>query len=350
MRKLLPLALAMLIAMGLVGCQSARTYQCEGAATDIRQAKEPGRAVENMEEYVAGEGKDQPCAYVMLFWGYGELGNFPQAIINRDKALELDPAVSAEIDDIIVESRFFVKARDAAITAIQGENFELALGNSLVAQELEPDHYIAYYLAGECFRILDDMDNAADQYSKAINALYNLESVGRFTMPEEGQAKRVYYRGCATLSDAEKYDEAWKAIEMAMEKYPEFTEVEMVRARLLVKEERNDEAEEAYLALLPDVEAAYNEAADDAAKEIAKRQFSSLLSDAGVYYIQRNDLASEDLLLAVGYLQQAYELDSESESVIRNLYLVYNQLGFTAGDDPKIAAVYDAYKRISGSY
>ncbi|MCD4732820.1 hypothetical protein K8R78_01130 [bacterium] len=350
MRKLLPLALAMLIAMGLVGCQSARTYQCEGAATDIRQAKEPGRAVENMEEYIAGDGKDQPCAYVMLFWGYGELGNFPQAIINRDKALELDPKSSAEIEDIIVENRFFIKARDAAITAIQGEDFELALGNSLVAQELEPEHYIAYYLAGECFRILDDMENAADQYSLAIAKLHDLESVGRFTMPDEGQAKRVYYRGCATLSDAEQYDKAWEAIELALDKFPEFTEVEMVRARLLVKEERNDEAEEAYLALIPKVEAVYNEAADEAAKETARHQYANLLSDVGVYYIQRNDLAAEDLLLAVGYLQQAYELDSESESVIRNLYLVYNQLGFTAGDDPKIAAVYDAYKRISGSY
>ncbi|OGD74594.1 MAG: hypothetical protein A2Y64_09525 [Candidatus Coatesbacteria bacterium RBG_13_66_14] len=347
MRKTLVAILLIATCLALfASCKTTRTYQCEGAATDIRRANAYQRAVDKMLDYIAGEGKNEPCAYIMLFWGYAQLRDFGTAMKYYEKAIELDPESRKEMEEIIVEFEYFLVARQEAAKAINGREFEKALSYARFAEELEPDHYQAFYIAAECLRLMERNEEAAEEYYLAVQKLYNMETVGRFTMPDEQTQKTVYYVGGATIAEAELYDKALEVCDMGLEKFPGYVKVERTRARVLY-DSGDPRAEEAYKALVADAERAYN-AAEEATFEEAKDDYAEALSDAGVYYITRNSMAFEDLVLAVKYLEKAFfEVDPENKAVVKDLYLTYNTLKYTE-DDPKVKAVADKYEELFG--
>jgi len=347
MRKTLVAILLLAACLALVGsCKTARTYQCEGAATDIRRAKEPQRAVDKMLDYIAGEGKNEPCAYIMLFWGYAQLHDFETAMKYYDMAIALDPESRKEMEDIIVEFEYFLVARQEAAKAINGREYEKALSYARFAEELEPDHYQAFYIAAECLRLMERNTEAAEEYYLAIQKLYNMETVGRFTMPDEETQRTVYYVGSATIAEAKLYDKALEVCDMGLEKFPGYVKVERTRARVLY-DMGDPGAEDAYKALVVDAENDYNTATAENVDK-ARTDYAEALSDAGVYYITRNDMAFEDLVIAVKYLETAFfEVDPENPVVVKDLYLTYNTLKYTE-DDPKVKAVAEKYEELFG--
>jgi tetratricopeptide (TPR) repeat protein len=345
MRK--PAILALLILLLFASCKTMRTYQCEGAATDIRRANEPQRAIDKMLDYISGEGKNEPCAYIMLFWGYAQLRDFETAMSYYDKAIELDPGSRKEMEDIIVEFEYFLKARQEAAKAINNHEYEKALSYARFAEDLEPEHYQAYYIAAECLRLMEQETEAAEEYYTSIQKLYNMETVGRFTMPDEHTQRTVYYVGSATIADVELYDKALEVCDMGLEKFPGYVKVERTRARVLY-DSGDPRAEEAYKTLVANAEAAYN-AADEETREEAKHDFANSLSDAGIYYMTRKEMAFDDLVVAVEYLETAFfEIDPDNKSVVKNLYLTYNTLKYTE-DDPKVKTVAQKYEELFGS-
>jgi len=347
MRKTLFVILLLAACLALfASCKTERTYQCEGAATDIRRANAPQRAVDKMLDYIAGEGKNESCAYVMLFWGYAQLHDFETAMKYYDMAIALDPGSRKEMEDIIVEFEYFLVARQEAAKAINGREYEKALAYARFAEELEPDHFQAFYIAAECLRLMERNDEAAQEYYLAIHKLYNMESVGRFTMPDEKTQKTVYYVGGATIAEAELYDKALEVCDMGLEKFPGFVKVERTRARVLY-DMGDPRAEEAYKTLVANAEKAYNTATEEGIEE-ATDDFAEALSDAGVYYITRSSMDFDDLVIAVKYLEKAFfEVDPDNKAVVKDLYLTYNTLKYTE-DDPKVKAVADKYDELFG--
>ena len=347
MRKTLVAILLLAVCLALVGsCKTTRTYQCEGAATDIRRASEPQRAVDKMLDYIAGEGKNEPCAYVMLFWGYAQLHDFETAMKYYDMAIAMDPDSRKEMEDIIVEFEYFLVARQEAAKAINSREFEKALAYARFAEELEPDHYQAFYIAAECLRLMERNLEAAEEYYLSIKKLYNMASVGRFTMPDEKTQRTVYYVGSATIAEAELYDKALEVCDMGLEKFPGFVKVERTRARVLYDMD-DPRAEDAYKTLVADAEKAYDAATEENIEE-ARDDYAEALSDAGVYYITRNDMNFDDLVLAVKYLEKAFfDVDPDNRAVVKDLYLTYNTLKYTE-DDPKVKAVAEKYDELFG--
>lgn len=344
MRKLVIAALLIVSLLLFASCKTMRTYQCEGAATDIRRTKAPERAVEKMLEYIAGEGKNEPCAYIMLFWGYAQMRDFETAMMHYKKAIELDPGTREEMEDLIQEFEYFLIARQSAARAINNGEFEKALSFAKFAEELEPDHFEAFYIAAECYRLMDRKVEAAEEYYIAIQKLNNMESVGRFTLPDTKTQMTVYYVGSATLADAELYEKALEVCDLGLEKFPGYVKVERTRARVLYDSD-DPGAEEAYTTLVADAEKAYNEATEET-KEEATHDFADALSDAGIYYMIRNEMAFDDLVIAIEYLEKGFfEIDPDNKSVVKNLYLTYNKLKYT-DDDPKVRAVAEKYREL----
>ncbi len=344
MRKLVISALLIVSLLLFASCKTARTYQCEGAATDIRRANAPEKAIEKMLDYIAGEGKNEPCAYIMLFWGYAQMRDFETAMMHYAKAIELDPGARAEMEDLTQEYEYFLVARQEAARAINAKEFEKALSYAKFAEELEPDHYEAFYIAAECYRLMGRDIEAAEEYYIAIQKLNNMESVGRFTLPNEKTQKTVYYVGSATLADAELYDKALEICDLGLEKFPGYVKLERTRARVLYDSDAPG-AEEAYKTLVADAEKAYNEATEEA-KEEATDDFANALSDAGIYYMTRNEMAFDDLVIAIEYLEKGFfEIDPDNKSIVKNLYLTYNKLKYT-DDDPKVRAVAEKYEEL----
>lgn len=347
MRKPFLVVLLLAVALSLfASCKTMRTYQCEGAATDIRRAHEPQRAVDKMLEYIAGEGKNEPCAYIMLFWGYAQLLDFETAMEYYEKAIKLDPGTRKEMEEIIVEFEYFRLAQQEAAKAINAHEYEKALTYARFAEELEPDHFQAYYIAAECLRLMEEYEEAAREYYLSIQKLYNMPSVGRFTMPDERTQRTVYFIGAATIAEVNLYEEALDACRMGLERFPGYVKVERTLARVLYEMD-DPGAEEAYKTLIVHAEAAFN-AASAEELESARDDYAEALSDAGVYYITRNNLAFDDLVIAIEYLEKAFfEVDPNNEAVVKDLYLTYNTLKYTE-DDPKVKAVAEKYKELFG--
>ena len=140
MRKpLIAVLLLIAILVLFATCKTMRTYPCESAVADIRRSNEPQLAVDKMLDYIAGEGKNQPCAYVILFWGYAQLNDFENAMMYYDKAIELDPNSREEMDDIIVEFEykdFLVTRREAARSVIASAY--LSEGTRIAILDFEP--------------------------------------------------------------------------------------------------------------------------------------------------------------------------------------------------------------------
>ncbi|MCK4593093.1 hypothetical protein KAU45_01235 [bacterium] len=344
MRKLTIAALIIVSLLLFASCKTARTYQCEGAATDIRRANAPERAIEKMLEYIEGEGKNEPCAYIMLFWGYAQILDFETAMMHYSKALELDPNTREEMEDLIQEYEYFLKARQEAARAINAKEFDKALSYAIFAEDLEPDHYEAFYIAAECYRLMSQNVEAAEEYYIAVKKLNNMESIGRFTLPDEKTQKTVYYVGSATLAEAELYEKALEVCDLGLERFPGYVKVERTLARVLYDMDAPG-AEEAYKTLVADAEKAYNEATEETREE-AIHDFANALSDAGIYYMTRNEMAFDDLVIAIEYLEKGFfEIDPDNKSVVKNLYLTYNKLKYTE-DDPKVRAVAEKYQEL----
>jgi tetratricopeptide (TPR) repeat protein len=360
MRKTLLIVLSFLAAAVLLtGCQGGRTYQCEGAATDIRNAKAYDRAIENMMTYIEGEGATEPCARVMLFWAYAEKGDFTEAVRWRDEAVEMNPACQEEIDSLIIERRFFVKAQNMTIEAMNAGDYQNALDSAIFAQELDPNYYLPYYLAAEVYINLEiealNAGNeelaaeygelAAEEYHSAIQKLHEQwKDPDSYYQPvKDNDAMRVYYRGADVLALTEKYDMAQETIDLALERFPDFFEIKMVKADILVRQENNEEAETLYEELIPLAEEKYEDAEGNA-KIIAGDDYVNLLDKVGVFYITRNNLDPADLQLAIEYLRTGFEIDPDNATLVDHLNLVLNQLNFTADDADWIRAVFEKWE------
>ncbi len=360
MRKTLFLLLCLIVAAGLVaGCRG--TYQCEGAASDIRNAGNYDRAIENMLAYVEGEGADQPCARVMLFWAYAEKGNFGEAVKWREEALAMDPTTQEKMDALIVERNFFVIAQNATIEAFNRSDYMSALENAKYAQELDEDYYLSYYLAAEAYVALEieaaENDNpelaeeyaqlAADEYylgAEKLFAQYNdPDTIYKPVLKSRGT--QVYVRAADVLINAEDFERANEALDMGLEHYPGAIVLKIARADIMFLTKQYEGLEAYYNQLIEEARTAWENAEPDF-KEAARDLYVIVLDKAGLYYITRDNLNVDDLQVAVELYRTGFEINPDDIELVKHFKLVLDELKFSAEDAPWIAEVFDKYDEL----
>jgi tetratricopeptide (TPR) repeat protein len=146
-------------------------------AQDYRESKELDKALSECEAAIH-ISPNSAIAYNYLGIIHDEMGQLENAIINYQKAIQIDPeyqdawdnmlGVEAELEEIFQES-ISKQHLDNALELANNDEFEKALAECETAKPLMPNIAIAYNYLGMIFQTVDQLEPAIDSYLKAIH-------------------------------------------------------------------------------------------------------------------------------------------------------------------------------------